>query len=256
MTRFPFYNFFKEFKKKSDLCVNKAEQLKQQGVSCAKECPIVLKKPKRQEANSKVQYTLAPDFSVISIISVALGVIWGVMQGGTASDLVWFMWGSSLTGGFAFILFCILSEAVKKSIYNPEFPKIKRSIMIGVFGAIAFFAFHFGMFHFVHAQMLMVFFPYTLHLSDYIYLTGFGFLLCWQSYRSFEQSLKQNNQNKAQTERITIPYISVIKMHLLIFILAFVGYFFKNSLFLYIFVYAWFFVPVKFIPVVRKDEVK
>lgn len=91
MTRFPFYNFFKEFKKKSDLCVNKADQLKQQEGACAKECPIVLKKPKRQEENSKVQYTLALDFSVISIISVALGVIWGIMQGGTASDLVWFM---------------------------------------------------------------------------------------------------------------------------------------------------------------------
>ena len=70
-----------------------------------------------------------------------------------ARDVIWGLWISSLTVGYATIVSTIV-RGVRQVLGG-----YRVLAIIGALGALAFFSVHFGMFHFVHAVFLNGFFP-------------------------------------------------------------------------------------------------
>jgi hypothetical protein len=70
-----------------------------------------------------------------------------------ARDVIWGLWISSLTVGYATIVLTIVRgvRAVQTAY--------RVLAIVGGLGMLAFFTFHFGMFHFVHGVFLNGFFP-------------------------------------------------------------------------------------------------
>ena len=70
-----------------------------------------------------------------------------------ASDVIWGLWISSLTVGYATIV-----SSVVRGVRAVE-SGYRAMATIGGLGSLAFFSVHCGMFHFVHAVFLNGFFP-------------------------------------------------------------------------------------------------
>ncbi len=70
-----------------------------------------------------------------------------------ARDVIWGLWISSLTVGYATIVSTI-ARGVRQVLGG-----YRVLAVLGGLGALAFFTVHFGMFHFVHAVFLNGFFP-------------------------------------------------------------------------------------------------
>ena len=186
-------------------------------------------------------------------IQIVLSISFGVILGETPGDLIWFMWGASLGGGITFMLFSILKGAyltLKKTFTI-------RNVIVTCFEALFLIAFvliiHFCGFHAVHAGALHVFYPNYPDLLNLLWLTPLGFV---SNYRLDEQISKRSNyrlderiskrSKGVETPSLYLPYINVVKLHLLIFILVAIHKTMNvDSVFVYIFVYIWFFVPIK-----------
>lgn len=171
-------------------------------------------------------------------IQIVLSISFGVILGETPGDLIWFMWGASLGGGITFMLFSILKGAyltLKKTFTI-------RNVIVTCFEVLFFIVFlliHFGGFHAVHAVFLHVFYPNYPDLLNLLWLTPLGFV---SNYRLDERISKRSKG----AEPSFLPYINVFKLHLLIFILVAIHKTMNvDSVFVYIFVYIWFFVPIK-----------
>lgn len=99
--------------------------------------------------------------------SVGLAVAW--WAGWNAGDLVWSLWLSSLVVGYSVILWTIaqpafeLGRAMRKTglvTGNPASPRAFWAILFaGGLLFLGFFTIHFGMFHYIHSQLLISFFP-------------------------------------------------------------------------------------------------
>lgn len=101
-----------------------------------------------------------------------LGIAWwGRWQAG---DLVWSLWLSSLVVGYSMILWAMIRPVVdfagavaqdrtmSFSLNGNDLPKLLLFGGIALFAALfilAFFTIHFGGFHYVHSQLLAMFFP-------------------------------------------------------------------------------------------------
>lgn len=186
-------------------------------------------------------------------IQIVLSISFGVILGETPGDLIWFMWGASLGGGITFMLFSILKGAyltLKKTFTI-------RNVIVTCFEALFLIVFvliiHFGGFHAVHAGALHTFYPNYPDLLNLLWLTPLGFV---SNYRLDEQISKRSNyrlderiskrSKGVETPSLYLPYINVVKLHLLIFILVAIHKTMNvDSVFVYIFVYIWFFVPIK-----------
>lgn len=95
-----------------------------------------------------------------------LAVAWHA--GWTTADLVWSLWLSSLVVGYAMIVWMIFGQAVfgEKGAAGQAIKVNGKPVMLGgpalLIGGLfllAFFTFHFGMFHFVHSVFLKAFMP-------------------------------------------------------------------------------------------------
>jgi len=81
-------------------------------------------------------------------------------------DLVWSLWLSSLLVGYAMIVWMIFGPvlaarwaAAAGGASPMESATLGAAYWIGALFLLAFFTFHFGMFHFVHSVFLNLFFP-------------------------------------------------------------------------------------------------
>jgi hypothetical protein len=157
---------------------------------------------------------------------------WGV------SDLIWGLWTCSLCVGYAYILTIIVRTFIQAPV------KDRPATLIGCLFLLAFFSFHFGMFHFVHSVFLNEFF--TLVETGHgppnpfvIFFTAFGaywplvlttFISRWSDFASplpepdakkDKSALKGDSTQGAQPNpNIMKPYVNVVRMHILIFIFA------------------------------------
>jgi hypothetical protein len=102
---------------------------------------------------------------VPDILAFVTGLGAALVLGWRTSDLVWGLWLSSLTIGYATILSTIGSGLIigKKSLDASSLDGGSRNgiVVAGIFGGLfllGFFTFHFGMFHMVHAIFLGLFF--------------------------------------------------------------------------------------------------
>lgn len=176
--------------------------------------------------------------SLLLFIQIVLSISFGVILGETPGDLIWFMWGASLGGGITFMLFSILKGAyltLKKTFTI-------RNVIVTCFEVLFFIVFlliHFGGFHAVHAVFLHGLYPNYPDLLNLLWLTPLGFV---SNYRLDERISKRSKG----AEPSFLPYINVVKLHLLILILGSIHKTMNvDSMFVYIFVYIWFFVPIK-----------
>ncbi len=99
--------------------------------------------------------------------SVGLAVAW--WAGWNAGDLVWSLWLSSLVVGYSIIIWTIAQPAFElgRSAWKSALASGNTAspwpfwalLFVGALFFVAFFTVHFGMFHYIHSQLLISFFP-------------------------------------------------------------------------------------------------
>jgi hypothetical protein len=155
-----------------------------------------------------------------------------------ARDVIWGLWISSLTVGYATIVMTVVRgvRALAGSY--------RLLAVIGGLGTLAFFTFHFGMFHFVHGVFLNGFFPLLESESGFpniFSMAGRSFALFWPLVlASFVSRLPDILPGPPRPERAEAdtaagrqaalpslgkdsfagPYANVVRMHILIFVFA------------------------------------
>ncbi len=213
-----------------------------------------------------------------------LAVAW--YAGWQTTDLVWSLWLSSLLVGYAMIAWSIFGPAVFIGSEATKDRTVKfngKDIAIGALGGaaflvgglflLAFFTFHFGMFHFVHSVFLNGFFPvngpaqargfpglalYLEVFRRYWLFLPLAFLAERQAFRlnpvpagppdtavTAEAIAARKARNAAQGlgSGMMAPYKNVVRMHLLIFFFAFAHFAKVESFLVYAVVYAVYFFP-------------
>jgi hypothetical protein len=103
-------------------------------------------------------------------------------------------------------------------------------ILVGALFQFLFFTVHFGLFHFVHSIFLNEFFPLMDRsfekFSDFLFFIQTSLSAYWPvfvftlaaSIRKLQKIMQQSDANFAKT-----PYINVVKIHLSIFLFAFLS---------------------------------
>ncbi len=199
-------------------------------------------------------------------------------------DLVWSLWLSSLMVGYAMIVWTIFGPALVGSqawgdramsagSANGPLAVGGAAYLVGGLFLLAFFTFHFGMFHFVHSVFLNAFFPVRPEMK-----TGPSFSLYWTVFATYwpfvlvaavaerkafrwgpaenkaeaaDTSVqaadiaarKQRNARAGGMTGMMAPYKNVVRLHLLIFFFAFASFTKIESFWVYAVVYAVYFFP-------------
>ncbi len=92
---------------------------------------------------------------LLDVIAFSAAVVSASVFRWEANGIIWALWVSSLCVGFTTI-FVAIASGVKDSSSGPLAVRL-----LGGLGVLVFFAFHFGLFHFVHSVFLSAFFPLT-----------------------------------------------------------------------------------------------
>ncbi len=191
----------------------------------------------------------------------ALGMAWLLRW--QVRDLVWSLWLSSLLVGYAMIVWRIFGPVI---VARQEMIAASRGsemalYWIGGLFLLAFFTFHFGMFHFVHSVFLNLFFPvFEGHARGFM-ATGI-YLQVFRAYWPFvlvaavaERGAFPRptislvgpgagaDKSKAMRDGMMDPYKNVVRMHLLIFFFAFAHFARLENYFVYAVVYLVYFFP-------------
>jgi len=138
-----------------------------------------------------------------------------------ARDVIWGLWISSLTVGYA----TIVSNVVRG--VRGVLGDYKLVAVVGGLGTLAFFTFHFGMFHFVHAVFLNGFFPLVESSDGFPHFLGMVaksaaafWPLIVASFLSRLSDIFPGSPAPSGRDSFAAPYANVIRMHLLIFVFA------------------------------------
>jgi hypothetical protein len=188
-------------------------------------------------------------------------------------DLVWSLWLSSLLVGYAMIIWKIFGPAlaVRRTAANgaPLLAQTAGAYWIGGLFLLAFFTFHFGMFHFVHSAFLNVFFPaleghaqsfpspalYLQVLHAYWPFVLVAAVAERGAFRNPSAGTAGGAANVTKTlalgDGMMEPYKNVVRMHVLIFFFAFAHFARLENFFVYAAVYAVYFFPWR---LVRRSE--
>lgn len=205
--------------------------------------------------------------AIADFAGFALSLAMVAVFGWSTTDLVWSLWLSSLVLGMATIWI---------GIARAPMPGPSGTVFVGKAFGLAFFAVHFGGFHFVHSQFLAMFFPLgSGHgggvfgggnfgpFGDYglVFATYWPWLLAaaiaerdklvraWNppaDSGSFDALRKAAAEGSMPRPRLPGPlaaYANVIRMHMLIFFFAFTAAAGLGGFFVYAVVYAVYFWP-------------
>jgi hypothetical protein len=188
------------------------------------------------------------------LFGIGLGVAW--ISDWQLHDVIWGFWITSLAVGYLMI-FGILIHQARHQIR--DLGKTSGQAVVGALFLLVFFSFHFGFFHWGHAQFLTAFLDWPESsefeirmvpeiLARYwpIVLAGLLFRLSnLRDYmaKSFAGSNPEQDTEKAAGDAMMLPYAGVIRLHLAIF-----GLFAANAvglpdLLMFALAYAWFFLP-------------
>jgi len=203
--------------------------------------------------------------------AAGLGLAWGT--GWKTADLVWSLWLSSLTVGYATIVWGALQPAVMQ--FREGATGRGVAAVVGGFALIAFFTVHFGIFHAAHAAFLNQFFPlfpehkqmgfidFTL-LAEVVRRYGWfvpvALLAERQAFRlpvappeppamSVKAADIAARKARQAIGSLTMfqPYLNVVRLHLLIFFFAAVHFAQLENFATYAVVYAVYFFPWRFV---------
>ena len=202
-------------------------------------------------------------------LAFAAGLALAWSTGWKTADLVWSLWLSSLTVGYATIVWGALQPAVMQ--FREGAAGRGVAAIVGGLGLMAFFTFHFGMFHAAHAAFLSQFFPlfpehkqqgfidFTL-LAEVVRRYGWFVPIALLAERGAfrlpavppeppAMSVKAPDiaARKARQAIGSVmmfrPYLNVVRLHLLIFFFAAVHFAGLESFAVYAVVYAVYFFP-------------
>jgi hypothetical protein len=223
---------------------------------------------------------------------LGLGVAW--WRQWQAADLIWSLWLSSLVVGYAMIVWSIFGPMVfigsQAWLGRRELAGISvgasvlggAAVVLGGLFLLAFFTFHFGMFHFVHSAFLQGFFPlregehvrgmpnldtYREVLRRYWIFLPAAFVAERLAFRlspaaseeppdvsvtpaAIEARKKRHAQIGGMSGMMG-PYRNVMRMHLLIFFFAAAHFARLENFLVYAVVYAVYFFPWR---MVRREK--
>jgi hypothetical protein len=222
--------------------------------------------------------------------SVGLAVAWWARW--DAGDLVWSLWLSSLVVGYSLIVWMIAQpaaelwrgawrERVLAASYPGSLLGVGGILVIGALFFLGFFTVHFGMFHYIHSQLMISFFPIDISgaagsatdagMSTYVEImrrywvflpAAFlaeraAFLrkpLSLERDVSFAALVKRKDGKPARVQGLmSAPYRSVLRMHMLIFFFFFAHFAKLDNFAVYAVVYAAYFFPWR---LVRRSAVE
>jgi hypothetical protein len=209
-----------------------------------------------------------------------------------AGDLVWSLWLSSLVVGYSVIVWTIAQPALemgrgawKARALTASHPAALLAfwsiLILGVLFALGFFTIHFGMFHYIHSQLMISFFPIDIGgpagsandagLSTYLeilrrYWTFLpaAFLAERAAFMkkpllvrldpSFAEPAGSIGRKRSRGQDLLwAPYRSVTRMHMLIFFFFFAHFARLENFVVYAVVYAAYFFPWR---MVRRSAVE
>jgi hypothetical protein len=210
-------------------------------------------------------------------VAFALGLAVARWSGWNAGDLVWSLWLSSLVVGYTTIVWMIGQPTVtlarvawKDRALGASQPGSVATFLsvlgIGALFLLAFFTIHFGGFHYVHSQFLMMFFPISVGgvghatragMSTYVEVARRYWVFLPSAFLahraaffrktlSFDRdfSLASFGGGNKFGSLISEPYRNVVRMHMLIFFFVFTRFFAGLDNFaVYAVVYAVYFFP-------------
>jgi hypothetical protein len=209
--------------------------------------------------------------------AAGLALAWGA--GWKTADLVWSLWLSSLTIGYATIVFGALQPAAMQ--FREGATGRGFAAVVGGLGLIAFFTVHFGLFHAAHAAFLSQFFPVIPEqrhdfvdfglLAEVVRRYGWfmpvALLAERQAFRlpvvpseppAMSVKAADITARKARQAIGSVmmfrPYVNVVRLHLLIFFFAAVHFAQLESFAIYAVVYAVYFFPWRFVIGSAADE--
>lgn len=166
---------------------------------------------------------------LVDLAAFAGTVVLAVSLRWEARDLVWALWVSSLVVGYATIVTTIVRGV--RSVWED----LHLLALLGGIGLLAFFTFHFGMFHFVHSVFLNMFFPLTgapEAFPNFARTAGVALVAYWPfviaSLVSRVDDLERGGAGAAGRDgprsaagaSLSAPYRNVVRMHILIFVFA------------------------------------
>jgi len=148
-----------------------------------------------------------------------------------AKDLIWGLWICSLTFGYTTILVAIFAPAVRAG------GGAGLTMAFGGLFLLAFFTVHFGGFHIGHGVFLNAFFPLIGEGGDFpnpFQIIGVALALYWPmvlatfvsrfSDLPFDSEMFRASGPTGDVKTaspLIKPYVNVIRMHILIFVFAF-----------------------------------
>lgn len=180
-------------------------------------------------------------------------VVFAVLQEWTAADVAWSMWVASLVGGYVYMGYMLGSDvgSFKKSDLPPNFLAsifiLCLLVFFGLFTSV-FLLFHFTGFHIGHAAFLSFLLPMSqidvVALDDPL-AYGFGLTKFYWPF-ALLVIVHTGFKIRESNDKITLatPYFSVMKNHILIFIVAVLQAFETPILLFYILLFYYFF-PVR-----------
>ena len=212
--------------------------------------------------------------------TVGLAVAWWARW--DAGDLVWSLWLSSFVVGYSIIVWTIARPALEMGrgawrarALTVSHPKALLGfwslLVVGALFALAFFTVHFGMFHYIHSQLMISFFPidtggaagsatnasmstYAEIARRYWTFLPAAFLAERAAFMAKPLSLDLDlslaapaDSRPAKPSRVQslvwAPYRSVARMHVLIFFFFFAHFAGLENFAVYAVVYVAYFFP-------------
>jgi hypothetical protein len=187
----------------------------------------------------------------------------------SVTDLVWSLWLSSLVVGYAIILWAIFRPALlvalaawrdRATVEQAVAADPRSALLVAGIGLVAgvfivgFFTVHFVGFHYVHAQLLSGFFPMDGRGSGFRAPSTQGWALFGEAMRRYwvflptsflaERGAFMTRPASAKpVPAMMLPYLKVVRMHLLIFFFAFAHFAGLDNFAVYAVVYAVYFFP-------------
>ena len=157
----------------------------------------------------------------LDILGFTVAVICAAVFRWEARDVIWGLWVSSLCVGYAYIVTAVAAPVVRAK-------GIERVVVaLGGLFMLAFFTFHFGMFHFVHGVFLNTFFPLVPKgkgFPNIFAMLGAALASYWgivaASFISRVSEFPFRGDGLNPKDKMMKPYANVIRMHILIFVFA------------------------------------
>ncbi len=157
---------------------------------------------------------------LLDVVAFSTAIILAGVFRWEATDLIWGLWASSLVIGYATIV-----ATISVGVRDSGLPLTLA--LAGGLGLLAFFTFHFGMFHLVHGVFLGAFFPpggiehikpNPFNVLSVVIRLYWPFILV--SLLAKISHIVPKKAKLATGDHLMKPYGNVVKMHLLIFVFA------------------------------------